>query len=27
VQPVMPKILMEKDLAKIVLPGEPGYAD
>jgi 8-oxo-dGTP pyrophosphatase MutT (NUDIX family) len=27
VQPVMPRILMEKDLAKIVLPGEPGYAD
>jgi 8-oxo-dGTP pyrophosphatase MutT (NUDIX family) len=27
VPPVMPKILMEKDLAKIVLPGEPGYAD
>jgi 8-oxo-dGTP pyrophosphatase MutT (NUDIX family) len=27
VQPVMPKILMEKDLAQIVLPGEPGYAD
>jgi 8-oxo-dGTP pyrophosphatase MutT (NUDIX family) len=27
VQPVMPKILMEKDLAHIVLPGEPGYAD
>jgi 8-oxo-dGTP pyrophosphatase MutT (NUDIX family) len=27
VQPVMPKILMERDLAKIVLPGEPGYAD
>ena len=27
VEPVMPKILMEKDLAQIVLPGEPGYAD
>jgi 8-oxo-dGTP pyrophosphatase MutT (NUDIX family) len=27
VQPVMPKILMEKNLAQIVLPGEPGYGD
>jgi 8-oxo-dGTP pyrophosphatase MutT (NUDIX family) len=27
VRPVMPRILMEKDVAKIVLPGEPGYAD
>jgi 8-oxo-dGTP pyrophosphatase MutT (NUDIX family) len=27
VEPVMPKILMEKDLASIVLPGEPGYSD
>jgi hypothetical protein len=27
VQPVMPKILVEKNLAQIVLPGEPGYGD
>ena len=27
VEPVMPKILMHKDAAEIVLPGETGYAD
>ena len=27
VTPVMPKILMHKDAAEIVLPGEPGYAE
>lgn len=27
VEPVMPKILMHKEAAEIVLPGEPGYAD
>ena len=27
VKPVMPRILMEKDVPKIVLPGEPGYAE
>jgi 8-oxo-dGTP pyrophosphatase MutT (NUDIX family) len=27
VQPVMPRILMERDSAQIVLPGEPGYAE
>jgi 8-oxo-dGTP pyrophosphatase MutT (NUDIX family) len=27
VQPVMPKIVVEKEAATIVLPGEPGYED